>query len=432
MSNKIPLQQLIQSARQLVNKKKSVLFFFPLITLLILSFQNCSKGFNADNLENVTKENTSNIPNNDTDSTNTSTSGGCNTSSGIAKNFPCSLYFNQSVDQITLNQTQKNYSDHLINGLVARGGWGNKNIFQVDTSIDVLEVPTNNKYFYNVNPNDDWTDADSFTQVPAPAPGSTAGFEGGENDCASDGDCHYLALDKANKKLYEFYRAKVNGNNLTNAGYGGAVIWPFDKVWTESLRGDVCTSADAGGFSIGGMLFSAEEIQAGSINHAIRLILPNNRIAYRTYVRPATHTTGNSQQPDQWAPAPTSDLTDSPLANSALEPGIPYGTRLRLKASFNISTLSSSAQVVAKALKKYGMILADGGEIALTAKSDANSSVKYENLGFINNKSLTSLKVTDFEVVPPIQPKPFASGLSFQPTVIGPMIKVKYLDCYKN
>ncbi|MBL7556062.1 MAG: hypothetical protein JNM24_09590 [Bdellovibrionaceae bacterium] len=238
-----------------------------------------------------------------------------------------------------------------------------------------------------------------------------------------------MQIDLLRYPLYEFYRAEVSGIRLANAGYGGAVIWPFDKTWTESLRGDVCTSADAGGFSIGAMLFSAEELAAGSINHAVRFILPNDRIANRTYVRPGTHTTGDNTS--RWAPAPTNDLTGPPLSDSSLEPGLPYGTRLRLKESFNISNLNGPAQVVARALKKYGMILADGGEIVLTAKSDAHSSVKYSQLGF-SPRSLSSLKVTDFEVVPPIQPKPFQSGLTFQPTLIGPMIKVKYLDCYLN
>jgi hypothetical protein len=39
----------------------------------------------------------------------------------------------------------------------------------------------------------------------------------------------------------------------------------------------------------------------------------------------------------------------------------PYGTRFRLKSSFNISTFSPCAQVVLTALKNYGVILSDGG-----------------------------------------------------------------------
>lgn len=358
--------------------------------------------------------------------------GGCATSSGVAKNFSCNQYFNQEVGQIALTPAQKNYSDHLINGLAARGGWGNSNIFQVDTSIDVLTVTAGNAAQFTLNPNDpNWLlpDSDIPSTMPAPPAGSALGFESSEGRSCDDGDCHYLVLDPVSRQLFEVYRAHANGSTLSTAGDGSIAIWPFAKTWTASLRGDVCTSADAGGLSIGALLFNADEIKAGSINHAIRLILPNPRIACRTYVRPATHTTGPSNCAG-WAPAPTTDLSEAPQANGNDEPGIPYGSRLRLKASYNLSGLSASAQVVARALQKYGMILADGGQIALTAQSDAGTQAKYSELGF-SARSLSALQVTDFEVVPP----PAANvdlQAEFQPTVVGNMIKVRFLDCVRN
>ncbi len=75
---------------------------------------------------------------------------------------------------------------------------------------------------------------------------------------------------------------------------------------------------------------------------------------------------------------------------------MPYGARFRLKSSFDASTLSTGAQVVVAALKKYGMILSDGGTIALTAKSDQFSTTKWTNLG---SHDLSSLQPTDFEMV---------------------------------
>ena len=109
------------------------------------------------------------------------------------------------------------------------------------------------------------------------------------------------------------------------------------------------------------------------------MILPNSRIAYRTYVRPATHTTGATG----WASAST---------------GVPYGSRLRLKSTYDISTLPTArARTVAKALQTYGLILADGGNIAITAKSDANSTAKYGSL--LGSNHLNALQVTDFEMV---------------------------------
>ena len=46
------------------------------------------------------------------------------------------------------------------------------------------------------------------------------------------------------------------------------------------------------------------------------------------------------------------------------------GARFRLKASYDMSQLTPAAQVVARAMQKYGMFLSDGGNIALTAQSD--------------------------------------------------------------
>jgi len=60
--------------------------------------------------------------------------------------------------------------------------------------------------------------------------------------------------------------------------------------------------------------------------------------------------------------------------------------------------LSSGAQVVARALQKYGMFLSDGGNIALTAESDMFFTNKWANIPF-NSHSLFGIQPTDFEVV---------------------------------
>lgn len=399
--------------------------------IFIFLYQNCSSGFDAKSLNPIIASTSTDQSTANGSSLPTPTSKiNCASSSGLAQNFSCDSYFNKKVVDISMTPEQKNYSDHIINGLVARGGWGNGNIFQVDMSIDVLEADSSNPIF-NLNPNN-WLlpDSDSPTSLPAPPDGSTIGFESSSGRICDGGDCHYLVIDKSRRTLYEIYRGESIGNTLTSPGEGSLAAWPFDKIWTDSLRGDGCTSADAAGLSIGGLLFNADEIKAGAINHAIRFILPNNRIACRTYVRPATHGTGPSTCPGSWAPAPISDLTEPPLDNSLNEPGIPYGTRLRLKASFDTSSLSNSAKVVAQTLKNYGMILADGGNIALTAQSDASTKTKYSEIGF-TARSLSSLKITDFEVVPPIKPTINLQS-NARPTLLGSIIKVQYLDCQRN
>jgi hypothetical protein len=50
------------------------------------------------------------------------------------------------------------------------------------------------------------------------------------------------------------------------------------------------------------------------------------------------------------------------FASSSHDPALPpMGLRVRLKAGVDISRLPRQAQVVAEALKRYGMILADNG-----------------------------------------------------------------------
>jgi hypothetical protein len=60
----------------------------------------------------------------------------------------------------------------------------------------------------------------------------------------------------------------------------------------------------------------------------------------------------------------------------------PMGARFRLKASFDMSQLTPAAQVVARAMQKYGMFLSDGGNIALTAQNDADTKAKYADMDF--------------------------------------------------
>src|SRR4029079_3635468 len=95
------------------------------------------------------------------------------------------------------------------------------------------------------------------------------------------------------------------------------------------------------------------------------------------YLAPATHSTGV-------------------YGGGAHSP--PMGMRMRLKASFDINSLpSKGAKVVATALKKYGMLLADAGQDALTAESDQLESTKWS--GLLGGNDLSSIAVSDFEVV---------------------------------
>jgi len=215
-------------------------------------------------------------------------------------------------------------------------------------------------------------DSDSISEIPLPAGGGIEGRPDYQCDIDQD-DCHLIVVDRGHSKLYEAYQANFVKNAIS-ANF--LAVWDLNRVYPPSGRGDQCTSADAAGFPIAPLLFNADELASGSINHAIRFTLPNPRIRAHVFVHPATHA-GAPRGPEN---AP------------------PMGAHFRLKASYDLSRLSPTAQAVANAMQKYDMFLSDGGNIALTAQNDADTTVKYSEVGF-GPHDLRDLKVTDFEVV---------------------------------
>ena len=255
-----------------------------------------------------------------------------------------------------------------ITALTAAGGWGNGNKMQIDFALDVLPADAITPKLPFTPTGDFYTPDCDRTTVPVPAGGNVEDEPG--YACTGDGDCHLLVFDTSAKKLYEMWRA-----NITSTFQGGCLaVWDALKTYPSTLRGDQCTSADAAGFPIAPLLFTADEVKAGHIDHAIRFVLPNNRVK-RGFVRPATHATN------------TTGGTNAPS----------YGVHLRLRADYPIASLRPGAQVVARAMQKYGMYHADGGNIALTAQSDRHTTAKWA--GLLAPGDLAALKVSDFEVI---------------------------------
>lgn len=162
---------------------------------------------------------------------------------------------------------------------------------------------------------------------PFPVP-RDAPIEGGKK---SKGDRHVLVIDRDNWKLYELYNAKRHGKKWT--ADSGAI---FD-LNSNALRPDGWTSADAAGLPIfPGLVRYDEVVEQGIITHALRFTVSRAR---KAYISPARH----------WA----SSSSDANLP--------PMGMRVRLKASFDVSSFSPNVQVILTALKTYGMFVADNG-----------------------------------------------------------------------
>ena len=141
-------------------------------------------------------------------------------------------------------------------------------------------------------------------------------------------DHHLLMVKQGECKLYELYAAHKVGN-IWYAGSGA--IW---NLSSNALRPAGWTSADAAGLPIAPLLVRYDEILGGNIKHAIRFTANTTG----GYIWPARHLTG----------APYLSIP-------------PMGARFRLKASFNITGYSPQMQVILRAMKQYGIILADNG-----------------------------------------------------------------------
>jgi hypothetical protein len=179
-----------------------------------------------------------------------------------------------------------------------------------------------------------------------------------------NGDAHVIAVDVQNKKLYELFYARVNGNQWDASS--GAI---FDFT-TNQMRPEGWTSADAAGLPIFPGLVRYEEILKGEIDHPIRFTLTSNNVK-PAYIYPARHK----------------------VNSTGGQYSLPFGARIRLKANFDISGYSATNQIILRALKKYGLILADiGSNLYITGAPD-------ERWNNDDLRRLGQVKGSDFEVV---------------------------------
>ena len=188
-------------------------------------------------------------------------------------------------------------------------------------------------------------------------------IEGDVPGGGSSGDRHLLIIDRDRWVLYELFATTWNASAGRWEAGSGAI---FD-LNTNARRPDTWTSADAAGLAILPGLVRYEDVYgAGEIAHAFRF----STRATNGYVWPASHRAGST------AGAP------------------PMGTRMRMKASKDISGYPAEMQRVFRAMKRYGLILADNGsDMYITGTMDA----RWNN--DVLNPAFHSLHASDFEVV---------------------------------
>jgi hypothetical protein len=198
----------------------------------------------------------------------------------------------------------------------------------------------------------DYDDESDHVQYPIPP---SPRIEGG-------GDRHLLMWDLDDCRLWELFAAE-----RTPSGWiaGSGATW---DLASNALRPDGWTSADAAGLPILPGLVRYEEVLAGEINHAIRFTAPETRDAH---IYPARHHAGQGSS------------TSLP----------PMGLRVRLKASFEIDGFSPRMQVILRAMRDYGMILADNGSPWFFSGA---SDIRWDDDEL---NELKDLRGSDFEVV---------------------------------
>jgi Kelch motif protein len=147
---------------------------------------------------------------------------------------------------------------------------------------------------------------------------------------AASSDAHALMIDRDTCILYELYTAHYAPGGST-AGSGAI----FD-LRSNGLRPAGWTSADAAGLPIFPGLIRRDEVDAGNIDHAIRLTAQHTD---RRYLWPGRHHAGEADDPNL----------------------PPMGAWFRLKATFDISGFLPETQVILRAMKQHGLILADNG-----------------------------------------------------------------------
>jgi hypothetical protein len=152
-------------------------------------------------------------------------------------------------------------------------------------------------------------------------------IEGGRQ---ASGDRHAVVVDRSTCRLYETWDTRHTAHGWTA---GSGATW---SLTSDHLRPAGWTSADAAGLPILPGLLRWDEVKAGRVDHAIRFTA---QVTARRYVWPARHEAGSTSR--RSAP--------------------PMGARFRLEPGFRIAGYSRDARVVLRAMKTYGLILADNG-----------------------------------------------------------------------
>lgn len=187
-------------------------------------------------------------------------------------------------------------------------------------------------------------------------------------------DAHAIVVHTGSCHLYELYSATFSGNVLS--AYSGA-DWDMRKSYTALPPGT--PSSMSSGLSLFAGMVKWEEYRSGAIRHALNWAPLVHTVAQYEYVWPASDTNGASY-------SGTSTYR------------LPWGAHLRLKASYDTRSWGPQARAVARAMKRYGIYLADVGndKNALYFANALDGSDPWDRRDL---EALDSLRLSDFDVL---------------------------------
>ena len=187
-------------------------------------------------------------------------------------------------------------------------------------------------------------------------------------------DHHAIVVQTESCRVYESYKTAYASGALS--AYSGA-NWHLARRFEPMPPGT--PSAMASGLSLFAGMVRWEDYESGTIAHALDWTAIAHTVAEYRFVTPASD-------------------TDRLAFYGSGSYQLPYGARLRLKASFDTSGWGPQATVVANAMKTYGIYLADTGSSSngLYFSNEENRSNPWSSSDL---SALSHVKLSDFDVL---------------------------------
>ncbi len=195
-------------------------------------------------------------------------------------------------------------------------------------------------------------------------------------------DAHAIVVQTRSCTLFETYDTTFSGDVLS--AYSGAV-WNLRRPFLPLPPGN--PSAMASGLSLYAGMIRWEEVASGNVDHALNWAAPAGTVSQWGFVRPASDTDGVAFK-----------------GSSSYQ--LPYGAHLRLRASFNTSSFGPQSAAIARAMKLYGVYLADTAHTNELYNAIPLDGRRHWDGGDL--RALESIHITDFDVLalPPRQRVP--------------------------